>query len=115
MLRQLPEPTQLFVSYSLTETQPVAAALRSVTAWLTGSRRRSKSLPVAREWAARLAHRPTHAIGMTKTLVNTEWTMDVVSAVEAEAQAQALMMLGADHRAFYQAFKEKRQPEFRGK
>ncbi len=72
-------------------------------------------LPVAREWAERLARGPTYAIGMTKTLVNNEWTMDVVSAVEAEAQAQALMMLGADHRAFYEAFKEKRPPEFKGK
>jgi enoyl-CoA hydratase/carnithine racemase len=52
---------------------------------------------------------------MTKTLVNNEWNMDVASAVEAEAQAQALMMMGEDHRAFYEAFKEKRKPEFKGR
>jgi len=52
---------------------------------------------------------------MTKTLVNNEWNMDVVSAVEAEAQAQALMMMSADHRAFFEAFKEKKKPEFKGK
>jgi len=72
-------------------------------------------LPAAREWAERLAHGPTHAIGMTKTLVSNEWAMDVVSAVEAEAQAQALMMMGEDHRAFYEAFKEKRKPDFKGR
>ena len=72
-------------------------------------------LPTAREWAERLAHGPTLSSGMTKIMVNNEWSMDVVSAVEAEAQAQALMMMGQDHRAFYEAFKEKRKPEFRGR
>ena len=46
--------------------------------------------------------------GMTKLMVNNEWTMDINSAIEAEAQAQALMMMGEDHRIFYEAFKEKR-------
>ena len=72
-------------------------------------------LPAAREWAERLAAGPTLAIGLTKMMVNNEWNMDVVSAVEAEAQAQALMMMGEDHRAFYEAFKEKRKPEFKGR
>jgi enoyl-CoA hydratase/carnithine racemase len=40
--------------------------------------------------------------------------MDIVTAVEAEAQAQALMLQGHDHRAFYEAFLEKRAPRFRG-
>ncbi|MDL1897366.1 enoyl-CoA hydratase family protein [Anaerolineae bacterium CFX7] len=71
-------------------------------------------LPVARELAARLANGPTYALGMTKLMVNNEWTMDIHAAIEAEAQAQALMMMGADHRAFYEAFVEKRKPEFRG-
>ncbi len=72
-------------------------------------------LPAAREWAERLAGGPTFAIGMTKMTVNNEWNMDVVAAVEAEAQAQALMMMGEDHRAFYEAFNEKRKPEFEGR
>jgi enoyl-CoA hydratase/carnithine racemase len=76
---------------------------------------REQVLEAAQEWAQRLAHGPTFSIGMTKALVNNEWTMDVVSAVEAEAQAQALMMMGEDHRAFFEAFKEKRKPEFRGR
>ena len=72
-------------------------------------------LPAAREWAQRLAQGPGLALGTTKLMVNNEWNMDLVSALEAEAQAQALMMLGEDHRAFYEAFREKRRPEFRGR
>ena len=72
-------------------------------------------LPAAREWAARLAAGPTFSLGVTKMMVNNEWNMDLLSALEAEAQAQALMMMGEDHRAFYEAFKEKRKPEFRGR
>jgi len=72
-------------------------------------------LPAAREWAARLAAGPTFSHGVTKMMVNNEWNMDLISALESEAQAQALMMMGADHRAFYEAFKEKRKPEFRGR
>jgi enoyl-CoA hydratase/carnithine racemase len=72
-------------------------------------------LAVARAWAERLAQGPTFATGLTKTLVNNEWTMDINSAVELEAEAQALMMMGQDHRAFYEAFKNKRRPEFKGR
>src|SRR3972149_6623205 len=72
-------------------------------------------LPAAHEWAERLANGPTLSIGMTTIMVNNEWNMDVVSAVEAEAQAQALMMMWQDHRTFYEAFKEKRKPGFIGR
>ena len=41
--------------------------------------------------------------------------MDIASAVELEAEAQALMMMGEDHRAFYEAFVAKRKPEFKGR
>jgi enoyl-CoA hydratase/carnithine racemase len=76
---------------------------------------KSQVLPLALEWATRLVQGPTLSIGMTKLLVNNEWTMDVNSAIEAEAQAQALLMMGEDHRAFYEAFMEKRKPEFTGR
>jgi enoyl-CoA hydratase/carnithine racemase len=72
-------------------------------------------LPAAQQLAERLAAGPSYSIGMTKLMVNNEWTLDINSALEAEAQAQALMMMGEDHRIFYEAFKEKRQPEFKGK
>jgi len=76
---------------------------------------REQVLPTAYELAHRLANGPTFSLGMTKLMVNNEWTMDMISALEAEAQAQALMMMGEDHRAFYEAFKEKRKPEFKGR
>jgi len=72
-------------------------------------------LAEARALAARLANGPTFAQGLTKLMVNNEWTMDLGAALEAEAQAQALMMMGADHRAFFEAFREKRPPVFKGR
>jgi enoyl-CoA hydratase/carnithine racemase len=72
-------------------------------------------MPTVREWASRLATGPTLAISMTKRMVNNEWNMDLASAIEAEAQAQALMLMGQDHRAFYAAFKEKQTPRFTGR
>ena len=76
---------------------------------------REQVLPTARQLAHRLATGPTFSLGLTKMMVNAEWTMDIQSALESEAQAQALMMMGADHRAFYEAFKQKRKPEFTGR
>ena len=72
-------------------------------------------LPTAQEWAKRLAQGPTLAISMTKRLVNNEWNMDLVSALESESQAQALMLMGEDHRIFYEAFKEKVEAKFVGR
>ncbi len=72
-------------------------------------------LPTAYEWARRLADGPTLALSMTKRMVNNEWNMDMASALEAEAQAQALLMMGEDHRIFYDAFREKAQPKFSGR
>ena len=68
----------------------------------------------ALHWARRLAKGPTLALSMTKRMLQDELDMDLGSAIEAEAQAQALMLQGRDHRAFYEAFKDKREPEFRG-
>jgi enoyl-CoA hydratase/carnithine racemase len=67
------------------------------------------------EWARRLADGPTLALSMTKRMLNNEWNMDLLSAIESEAQAQALLMMGEDHRIFYEAFKEKTTPKFTGR
>ncbi|HEX6387422.1 MAG TPA: enoyl-CoA hydratase family protein [Anaerolineae bacterium] len=72
-------------------------------------------LPAAQEWAARLGSGPTTAISMTKRMLNNEWNMDLVSALESEAQAQALMLMGEDHRIFFEAFREKQKPKFIGR
>lgn len=72
-------------------------------------------LLTAHAWARRLAQGPTLALAMTKRMVTNEWNMDLLSALEAEAQAQALLMMGEDHRRFYAAFSEKVTPTFVGR
>ena len=72
-------------------------------------------LPAAQAWARRLAQGPALAIAMTKRMINNEWSMDLLGALEAEAQAQALMLMGEDHRRFYEAFLEKLKPTFVGR
>jgi enoyl-CoA hydratase/carnithine racemase len=65
--------------------------------------------------ARRLADGPTQALGTTKRMLNNEWGMDLVAAIEAEAQAQALLLMAEDHKEFYRAFTEKRPPRFTGR
>ncbi|MGZ3640353.1 MAG: enoyl-CoA hydratase family protein, partial [Ktedonobacterales bacterium] len=72
-------------------------------------------LGAAREWAERLAKGPSLAIGMTKRMITNEMGMDLVAAVEAEAQAQALLLMGEDHRIFYEAFTAKQKPQWTGR
>jgi enoyl-CoA hydratase/carnithine racemase len=62
-------------------------------------------LAEARSLAARLAAGPAFALGMTKTLLNQELDTDFASAIEAEAQGQAICMQTPDFRAAYDAFK----------
>jgi len=61
-----------------------------------------------------LAHGPSFAHGMTKTMLHQSWAMGLDEAIEAEAQAQALCMQTRDFRRAYEAFAAKRAPEFEG-
>ena len=63
-------------------------------------------------WAEKLAAGPAFALGMTKAALNRELDMSLEMALEAEAEAQAICMLNPDFREAYQAFTEKRAPEF---
>jgi enoyl-CoA hydratase/carnithine racemase len=65
--------------------------------------------------ARRLADGPAQALAMTKRMLNNEWGMDLASAIEAEAQAQALLLMAEDHKEFYRAFTEKRPPRWTGR
>ena len=76
---------------------------------------RDELMSAARQWADRLKQGPAFALAMTKTMINNEWSMDLASAIEAEAQAQALLLMGADHRRFFEAFRNKQKPEFIGR
>jgi enoyl-CoA hydratase/carnithine racemase len=71
-------------------------------------------LAAAQAMAAQLADGPTFAHGITKTMLHREWSMDVESAIEAEAQAQAVCMATEDFRRAFDAFAAKQRPEFKG-
>jgi enoyl-CoA hydratase/carnithine racemase len=68
--------------------------------------------------AASLAHRladgPTFAHAMTKRMLDQEWAMGIVEAIEQEAEAQAICMQTTDFRRAYEAFVKKEKPVFRG-
>jgi len=71
-------------------------------------------LAEAQALAHELAHGPTFANGITKTMLHHEWNMGVDQAIEAEAQAQALCMLTEDFARAYRAFSQKQKPVFEG-
>jgi len=66
-----------------------------------------------RELATRLAKGPAFALMMTKEMLNREMDVGLDTALEWEAQAQATCMQHPDYREAYEAFVEKRQPEFK--
>lgn len=71
-------------------------------------------LPVAQDLARRLAQGPLAALASTKRLLEAEWRMDLDTAIEAEAQAQAAHLLQPDHREYHDAFTARRPPLFSG-
>ncbi len=71
-------------------------------------------LAEAHTLAATLASGPTFAHGITKTMLQTEWSVSVETAIEMEAQAQAICMGTKDFRRAYEAFIDKRTPVFEG-
>jgi enoyl-CoA hydratase/carnithine racemase len=71
-------------------------------------------LDEARAVARSLANGPTFAHGITKTQLNTEWAVSLDTAIEMEAQAQAICMATNDFRRAFEAFAAKSQPEFKG-
>ncbi len=64
-------------------------------------------------WARRLADGPSFALGMTKEMLDREVEMGLSTALEAEAQAQAICMQHPDYREAYDSWVEKRPPRFK--
>jgi enoyl-CoA hydratase/carnithine racemase len=75
---------------------------------------RSALMEEALTLARSLAAGPTFAHGITKTQLNQEWNVSLETALEMEAQAQAICMATNDFRRAFEAFCEKRTPEFKG-
>lgn len=67
------------------------------------------------ELVAELAAGPTVAIGLMKRGVNAALVGGIVEAMEAEAMALELSSRSGDFREGLAAFKERRDPEFRGR
>ncbi|MBX3252376.1 MAG: enoyl-CoA hydratase family protein [Myxococcales bacterium] len=64
-------------------------------------------------FARRLAKGPAFALAMTKKMLAYEGHVDFDTAIEAEAQAQAICMQHPDFREAHEAWKEKRPPRYR--
>jgi enoyl-CoA hydratase/carnithine racemase len=71
-------------------------------------------LSEARVLARSLADGPNFAHGITKTQLNNEWAVSLETAIEMEAQAQAICMATGDFRRAFEAFAAKKVPEFKG-
>lgn len=66
----------------------------------------------ARQWAEKLATRPSFGLEVTKKMLYREAAMDVVAAMEVEVEIQAACMEDPNFRESYEAFREKRKPRF---
>jgi enoyl-CoA hydratase/carnithine racemase len=75
---------------------------------------RERLLEEAQALARSLTEGPTFAHGITKTQLGAEWNVSLETAIEMEAQAQAICMATNDFRRAFEAFAAKRQPEFKG-
>ena len=70
------------------------------------------ALTIATGFAEQLARGPAFALEITKDALNREATLDLSSAIEAEARIQASLMTHADFREAYEAFVARRPPKF---
>ena len=68
----------------------------------------------AMKLARSLADGPNFAHGITKTQLDKEWAVSLDTAIEMEAQAQAICMQTNDFRRAFEAFAAKRTPAFEG-
>lgn len=71
-------------------------------------------LAEANALALELARGPTFAHAMTKRQLDAEWHVSIDEAITMEAEAQAVCMKTKDFHRAYEAFANKRNPEFQG-
>ena len=66
----------------------------------------------AKALAARLAKGPSFALGITKQALNREASLDLRTALDNEAELQAICMQSPNFTEAHKAFLEKREPRF---
>ena len=71
-------------------------------------------MPAAQAWSERLAAQPTKSLTMSKLLVNRSFETSRQTMFEMEAWAQDLLLAGEDADEGVNAFKERRDPEWKG-
>ena len=64
--------------------------------------------------AGDIARGPSLAHAVTKQQLDAEWHVSIETALDMEAEVQAELMKTNDFRRAYDAFANKRQPEFQG-
>ncbi len=69
---------------------------------------------VARDWAARLASRPTQALAASKRLLHDALGTGLDQALHAESMAVELTIRSDDFKAGMAAFADRRRPDFTG-
>jgi 2-(1,2-epoxy-1,2-dihydrophenyl)acetyl-CoA isomerase len=65
-------------------------------------------------WAAQLAAGPPTAMTLTKRLLDQVATMSFEDALDREAHAQTVNLMGSDTTEAFAAFRDKRTPRFTG-
>jgi enoyl-CoA hydratase/carnithine racemase len=83
-------------------------------AWGFYSRLSDDVLSDAHALAAQLAEGPSFAHAITKRQLDAEWAVSIETALDMEAEAQALCMATKDFKRAYEAFAAKQTPEFKG-
>lgn len=71
-------------------------------------------MPTAQAWAERLAAQPTKSLTMSKLLVNRSFETSRQTMFEMESWAQEVLMAGEDADEGVQAFKDRRDPNWKG-
>ncbi len=83
-------------------------------AWGFYNRLTENVLADAQALASGLASGPSFAHSVTKRQLDAEWHVSIETAIDLEAEAQAVCMETNDFRRAYEAFAAKRTPEFEG-
>ena len=92
---------------------------RSMTAvegerWGFWNRLANDPLDEALTLAREIARGPSLAHAVTKQQLDAEWHESIETALDMEAEVQAELMKTNDFRRAYDAFANKRRPEFKG-